>query len=105
MITQQANQNETKDNKHIELSEEQRQEVREAFDLFDTEGSGTIDAKELKVAMRALGFVTTKDEIRRMIKDVDAEETGSISFTQFLQIITKIVKGNLEEEMRKVFRH
>ena len=25
---------------------------REAFDLFDTDGSGTIDAKELKVAMR-----------------------------------------------------
>ena len=26
---------------------------REAFDLFDTDGSGTIDAKELKVAMRS----------------------------------------------------
>ena len=25
---------------------------REAFDLFDTDGSGAIDAKELKVAMR-----------------------------------------------------
>ena len=25
---------------------------REAFDLFDTDGSGQIDAKELKVAMR-----------------------------------------------------
>lgn len=27
---------------------------REAFDLFDTDGSGTIDAKELKVAMRCV---------------------------------------------------
>lgn len=33
-----------------ELTDEQRQEIREAFDLFDTDGSGTIDAKELKVA-------------------------------------------------------
>ena len=32
-----------------ELTEEQKQEIREAFDLFDTDGSGTIDAKELKV--------------------------------------------------------
>ena len=39
----------------VELTEEQRQEIREAFDLFDTDGSGTIDGKELKVAMRALG--------------------------------------------------
>lgn len=38
--------------KRTGLTEEQRQEIREAFDLFDTDGSGTIDAKELKVAMR-----------------------------------------------------
>ena len=34
------------------LTEEQKQEIREAFDLFDTDGSGAIDSKELKVAMR-----------------------------------------------------
>ena len=33
------------------LTEEQKQEIREAFDLFDTNGSGTIDAKELKVSV------------------------------------------------------
>jgi len=32
-----------------ELTEEQKQEIREAFDLFDADGSGTIDVKELKV--------------------------------------------------------
>ena len=37
-----------------ELTEEQKQEIKEAFDLFDTDGSGSIDSKELKVAMRAL---------------------------------------------------
>ena len=31
--------------KKFELTEEQKQEIREAFDLFDTDGSGTIDAK------------------------------------------------------------
>ena len=34
------------------LSENCYCHCREAFDLFDTDGSGTIDAKELKVAMR-----------------------------------------------------
>ena len=46
--------------------EEQKQEIREAFDLFDTDGSGTIDAKELKVAMRALGFEPKKEEIKKV---------------------------------------
>ena len=32
-----------------DLTEEQKQEIREAFDLFDADGSGKIDAKELKV--------------------------------------------------------
>ena len=37
------------------LSEEQTNELREAFELFDTEGTGSIDYHELKVAIRALG--------------------------------------------------
>ena len=32
-----------------ELTEELKQEIREAFELFDTDGSGHIDVKELKV--------------------------------------------------------
>ncbi len=31
------------------LSQEEVEELKEAFNLFDTDGSGTIDAKELKV--------------------------------------------------------
>ena len=57
----------------FELTEEQKQEIREAFDLFDTDGSGTIDAKELKVAMRALGFEPKKEEIKKMISDIDKD--------------------------------
>ena len=32
-----------------ELTDEQKQEIKEAFDLFDTDKSGTIDYHELKV--------------------------------------------------------
>lgn len=46
--------------KQKELTDEQKQEIKEAFDLFDTDGSGEIDSKELKVAMRALGFEPKK---------------------------------------------
>merc|ERR1712203_1240984 len=55
--------------KQKELTEEQKQEIKEAFDLFDTDGSGEIDSKELKVAMRALGFEPKKEEIQKMISD------------------------------------
>ena len=33
------------------LTEDEIEEIKEAFDLFDSDGSGTIDPKELKAAM------------------------------------------------------
>merc|ERR1712072_1310990 len=65
-----------------DLTEEQKQEIREAFDLFDTDGSGCIDAKELKVAMRALGFEPKKEEVRKMISDIDKDVDGTIDFDE-----------------------
>ena len=54
-----------------ELSLAQKDEIKKAFDLFDTSGSGTIEAKELKVALRALGFDPTKEDIIQLIKDTE----------------------------------
>lgn len=54
----------------LELSEEQKNDIREAFNLFDSQGSGTIDTKDLKVAMRALGFEPRKEEIKKMLAEV-----------------------------------
>lgn len=88
-----------------ELTEEQRQEIREAFDLFDTDGSGTIDAKELKVAMRALGFEPKKEEIRKMIAEIDKDGSGTVNFDEFLDMMTvKMGERDSREEILKAFR-
>jgi Ca2+-binding EF-hand superfamily protein len=55
-------------NLKLELSEEQKNDIREAFNLFDTEGNGSIDTKDLKVAMRALGFEPRKEDIKKMVQ-------------------------------------
>jgi Ca2+-binding EF-hand superfamily protein len=88
-----------------ELTEEQKQEIREAFDLFDADGTGTIDTKELKVAMRALGFEPKKEEIKKMIADIDKEGTGTIDFNDFLTMMTvKMSEKDSKEEILKAFR-
>ncbi|KAJ7539414.1 hypothetical protein O6H91_11G091500 [Diphasiastrum complanatum] len=87
------------------VTNEQRAEIREAFDLFDTDNSGTIDAKELKVAMRALGFETKKEDIERMIADVDKNNSGSIDFEEFVYMMTdKMGERESREEIMKAFR-
>eukprot|EP00924_Labyrinthula_sp_SR-Ha-C_P002689 maker-scaffold_13-snap-gene-4.0-mRNA-1 protein AED:0.24 eAED:0.24 QI:0/0.5/0.33/1/0.5/1/3/50/333 len=89
----------------VELTQEQRQEIQEAFDLFDTDGSGTIDAKELKVAMRALGFEPKKEEIKKMIADIDKDGDGTINFNEFLQMMTaKMGEKDSKEEILKAFK-
>jgi centrin-1 len=71
-----------------ELTEEQKQEIKEAFDLFDSEGKGSIDAMELKVAMRALGFEPKKEEVKKILSDVDKFKDGPIKFDEFMDIMT-----------------
>jgi centrin-1 len=80
-----------------ELTEEQRQEIKEAFDLFDSEGKGAIDAKELKVAMRALGFEPKKEEVKKILSDIDKHNDGAIKFDDFMDIMTiKVVIMNFK---------
>lgn len=44
--------------------------------------------KELKAAMRALGFIVKKAEIRKMIADIDKDESGSVDFNEFVDMMT-----------------
>lgn len=67
------------------LSEHQTSEIKEAFDLFDTDGSEVIDSKELKVAMRALGFEPKKEEIKKMINEIDKDGASRDDATMTLQ--------------------
>mmetsp|Transcript_16939 Transcript_16939/g.27359 ORF Transcript_16939/g.27359 Transcript_16939/m.27359 type:complete len:175 (+) Transcript_16939:97-621(+) len=88
-----------------ELTEDQKQEIREAFDLFDTDGSGSIDAKELKVAMRALGFEPSKEEIRKLISEIDKDGNSQVDFSEFLVMMTtKMGERDSHEEIVKAFR-
>ncbi|KAI8820521.1 centrin-1 [Fimicolochytrium jonesii] len=88
-----------------DLTADQKQEIREAFDLFDTDGSGTIDTKELKVAMRALGFEPKKEELKRMIGEVDRTGSGVIDFNDFLGLMSvKMSEKDTREEIIKAFR-
>ena len=87
------------------LTEEQKQEIKEAFELFDTEGQGKIDAKELKVAMSAMGFQPKKEEIRQILAEYDRESSGTIEYRDFLDLMTiKMQERDPVEEMRQAFR-
>ena len=75
------------------------------FRLHHPTFKGTIDAKELKVAMRALGFEPKKEEIKKMISDIDKDGSGTIDFSEFLEMMTaKMSERDSREEILKAFR-
>lgn len=89
----------------FELNEEQKRDIKEAFNVFDTFGAGTINTKELKVAIRALGFEPKKEEIKKMIGEVDPECSGKLSFEDFLTLMSqKMSEKDSKQEILKAFR-
>jgi calmodulin len=58
-------------------------ELRDAFAVFDTDGSGSIDRKELKRLMKKLGQALTEAEIDAMMDEVDSNGDGEISYEEF----------------------
>lgn len=87
------------------LDEEAMEEIKEAFNLFDTEGKGNIDVRELKAAFRALGFQVKKAEIRQMFVDMDKDlASATVTFDEFVEMVTpKMQNRDSREEIMKVF--
>lgn len=86
------------------LDDEQTEEIREAFSLFDTEQSGAIDARELKAALRALGFEVKKEDVRRMLADIGKDPSQPIDFNEFCEMMKgRMPDKNSRVEIDKVF--
>eukprot|EP01115_Flamella_aegyptia_P002558 TRINITY_DN136648_c0_g1_i1.p1 TRINITY_DN136648_c0_g1~~TRINITY_DN136648_c0_g1_i1.p1 ORF type:complete len:152 (+),score=64.12 TRINITY_DN136648_c0_g1_i1:68-523(+) len=87
------------------LTEEQIQELKEAFQLFDRDGDGLITSKELGTVMKSLGQNPSEQELHDMIHEVDANGNGMIDFPEFLEMMSnKMSKEGQEEELREAFK-
>merc|ERR1711865_1023113 len=101
------------------LSDEQKQELREAFDLFDTDGSGAVDFSELHTAMKALGFEPKKEEFYIMMAEkmnqkdgkeemlkgfklFDDDSTGKISFKNFKRVAKELGEALSDKELEEI---
>ncbi|XP_040380269.1 probable calcium-binding protein CML9 isoform X2 [Oryza brachyantha] len=85
------------------LTQEQVDECREIFDLFDGDEDGRIATGELVTVLRSLGQNVDEAEARRFLADAgvaDAEDgAGGVDFAAFLAVAArKMVGGGVSEE-------
>jgi len=57
--------------------------------MFDKDGSGSIDAVEIKEALGMGGDDTMNDKIQDIMKQVDDNGDGEISFEEFKEMMKK----------------
>ena len=62
------------------LKEAQISEYKEAFSLFDKEGTGEISTAELGTVMRSLGQNPSEKELQDMVSEVDADGNGTSEY-------------------------
>ena len=71
------------------LTEEQKEEIDNAFLLFDKDNSGAIDVGELKDAMKALGVFLTKEKVKEKMTKVDKDGSGAIDKVEFMALMAE----------------
>lgn len=89
-----------------DLNELQRLELKEAFDEFDKDGSGTITTKELLPVLRSIGQNPTEDEILGLVIEYDVNGDGTIDFEEFIEMMSKHTRETVDQtaEMKEAFK-
>lgn len=66
---------------------DQTLEIKEAFKIFDRDGNGYIDAKELKQVVTRLGQVLTSDEADEFMLEADLDGDGKLDYNEFVRMM------------------
>ncbi|XP_071796283.1 neo-calmodulin-like [Asterias amurensis] len=98
-------QNQEIEEQHDDLTHDQIEELKNAFDVFDKDGNGFITSKELGSVMRSLGQNPTDAELHTMINQADLDGNGIVNFPEFVAMMLKRLEGNDKNEgIREAFR-
>ena len=84
-----------------ELTDEQKNEIKEAFSSFEAEG---LTPDELKSAMKTLGFDSNNNEVSKILDKIDTKK-GPLKFDDFMDVmLEKESEKDPDDELRKAFR-
>lgn len=87
------------------VSVEEVREIKNAFDIFDVDGSGVVDPIELKNAFVSLGFANSSKFVLNILNDLDTESAGGLTFANFLKLATgKLGESHSLSEIEGVFK-
>lgn len=76
------------DDDHQIFNEEDIQNLRDIFDLFDKDQSGKIESTDLENILTSLK--RDPEEAKEMLHEIDPNHDGQITFEEFIKLMTKV---------------
>lgn len=77
---------------NIESENDIEDDLKEAFQMFDLDGSGFILNNELKIVMKRLDENVTEQQLNQIMKYMDTSKNGKISYQEFRDFFFDVKK-------------
>ena len=77
--------------------------VRETFAMFDENKSGDIDKTELSKLLEVLGIELNEKKQNELMRDMDKQGVGTISYDDFVNLMKKFEFGNVQTHLISAF--
>ena len=70
-----------------DVDAETRSKLKEIFDKFDLDGSGSVSTSEMKNMIQQLDLKLSDDDIAKLMRDADPDQSGQIDFEEFVTVM------------------
>ena len=87
--------------KQIKILEDNINEYKDAFDIFDKDKTGIISTKDIIKIKKIFSYPISEKKIENMILEIDTEGEGKFDFKKFLILMKKQIQYIEEKEKSK----
>merc|ERR1712038_1433716 len=71
----------------VDDEEQMKEELKEAFRIYDKEGQGFITNDVLKEILREIDSSLTEEDLDNIIEEVDEDGSGTMDFDEFQEMM------------------
>ena len=69
------------------MSQAKLSELKEAFKIFDRDGDGFVDAKELMHVVTLYGDKLSQEEAEELLREADQNGDGKLDYNEFVRMM------------------
>lgn len=88
----------------FELSEEQKKEFKEIFDLYDQDADGKISIAQLNLVFENIGQEPNENELKDLLKKIDKDENSELKIEEFYDLMKiRMCPEDIDSQVRRAF--